>query len=79
MNEDDFNNIRERIGENLIRLRKEKGYTSYESFAMDFDIPRAYYWQIENGKANFTFKMLLKILKAHGITAEEFFKRCKND
>ncbi len=60
------------IGSKLRQLRKEKGYTSYESFAFDFGINRVQYWRIENGQ-NITIITLLKILAIHNISIEEFF------
>jgi transcriptional regulator with XRE-family HTH domain len=63
----------ERIGSKLTDLRKQKGYTSHEDFAYDFDIPRVQYWRIEKGKTNVTVKSLCRILTIHKITLEEFF------
>ncbi|RAV99686.1 XRE family transcriptional regulator [Pseudochryseolinea flava] len=54
-------------------LRKKKGYTSYESFAFDHELPRMQYWRIENGKTNITLKTLCKLLVVHNLTPEEFF------
>jgi transcriptional regulator with XRE-family HTH domain len=68
-----FQNLRVEIGERLTEFRKKKGYTSYESFALDFDLPRVQYWRLEKGKANFTLATLAKILGIHNITLEEFF------
>ena len=62
-----------RISEKLERLRIEKGFTSYENFAIEYGISRMQYWRMEKG-TNFTFESLLKILDAHKITLEEFFK-----
>ena len=62
-----------RIAEKLERLRIEKGFTSYENFAIEYGISRMQYWRMEKG-TNFTFESLLKILDAHKITLEEFFK-----
>lgn len=61
------------IGSKLAELRKRKGYTSHESFAYDYDIPRMHYWRIENGKTNLTIRSLMKILTIHKMTLEEFF------
>ena len=63
----------ERIGSKLTDLRKQKGYTSHEDFAYDFDIPRVQYWRIEKGKTNVTVKSLCRILTIHKISLEEFF------
>lgn len=60
------------IGQKLKKLRIEKGYSSYENFAYENDLPRVQYWRMERG-TNFTFKNLLKILEIHKITLSEFF------
>jgi len=61
------------IGERLSELRKEAGYTSYESFVYDHELPRMQYWRIEKGKVNRTVKSLLKILVTHKISNTDFF------
>ena len=61
------------IGNRLETIRKEAGYTSYENFAIDKGIPRMLYWRLEKG-TNFTITSLLRVMDAHGITLEEFFK-----
>jgi transcriptional regulator with XRE-family HTH domain len=66
------------IGQKLIELRKKKGYTSHESFAYDYDIPRMHYWRIENGKTNLTIRSLMRILAIHKISLEEFFSMPHN-
>jgi hypothetical protein len=53
-------------------LRIEKGYTSYEVFAWENDLPRMQYWRMEKG-TNFSFTSLLKILDVHRITLKDFF------
>jgi transcriptional regulator with XRE-family HTH domain len=63
----------QQIGERLAELRKEAGYTSYESFAYDHELPRMQYWRIEKGKVNLTIKSLLKILAIHKIGITDFF------
>ncbi|MCK8479065.1 helix-turn-helix domain-containing protein [Psychroserpens algicola] len=65
------------IAKRLERIRKEKGYTSYENFAIEHNISRMQYWRMEKG-TNFTFESLLKILDAHKISLKEFFKDFKN-
>lgn len=61
------------IGERLKKLREDKGFTSYEHFAIEHDISRMHYWKIEKGKANITIRTLLKILSLHNITIVQFF------
>ena len=63
----------ERIGNRLTNLRKEKGYSSHEDFAYDYEIPRVQYWRIEKGKTNLTIKSLCRLLTIHKLTVEEFF------
>ncbi|MGE0562765.1 MAG: hypothetical protein AB7O47_13180 [Flavobacteriales bacterium] len=55
------------------QIRIEKGYTSYEQFAFDNDIPRVQYWRLETG-TNFTINSLIKILDIHNISLKDFFK-----
>lgn len=62
-----------RIGQRLTQLRKTKGYTSYETFAYDYEIPRMQYWRLEKGKANITLKSLVRLLHIHKMTIDEFF------
>ncbi len=61
------------IAAEIRRLRIMSGYSSYEKFANEHDIDRKQYWRIENG-ANFTLKTLIKILNAHNISFEDFFR-----
>ena len=49
------------IGDRLKKLREDKGFTSYEHFAIEHDISRMHYWKIEKGKANITIRTLLNI------------------
>lgn len=60
-----------KIGKRLRELRIEKGFTSYENFAMEYDLSRRFYWSIEKGN-NFTMTYLLKILKIHNISLKDF-------
>lgn len=61
------------IAEKIKLLRKEKGFTSYETFAFEYDINRVQYWRIEKGN-NITLKTLIKVLAIHNLTLNEFFK-----
>ena len=63
----------QQIGLKLKELRIQKGYTSYETFALDNGIDRKQYWRMENG-SNITISTLLRILQIHQITLKEFFK-----
>lgn len=63
----------QKIAKKLEKIRKEKGFTSYENFAIEFGISRMQYWRMEKG-TNFNFKSLLNILKAHEMSLSEFFE-----
>jgi transcriptional regulator with XRE-family HTH domain len=71
---DTTNLVLENIGNRLKFLREQKGFTSYEKFAIEYDISRMHYCQIEKGKINITIKTLEKILKIHEISIEQFFE-----
>lgn len=60
------------VADRLKQLRKEKGYTSYETFALDNGLDRKQYWRIENG-SNLTLKSILKILTIHNKDLSVFF------
>jgi transcriptional regulator with XRE-family HTH domain len=79
VNEKTYNSVLTMIGEKLVELRRKKGYTSYESFAFDHDLPRVHYWRIEKGKVNVTLKSLSRILDIHNLALEEFFLLIKKD
>lgn len=61
------------ISARIKELRKEKGYTSYESFALDHGLDRKQYWRVENG-ANITIKTLVTILAVHNKDLIKFIK-----
>lgn len=77
--EDTLKTTLERIGAKLTDLRKQKGYSSHEDFAYDYDIPRVQYWRIEKGKTNLTIKSLCRLLTIHRITIEDFFCTLQKD
>lgn len=62
----------ENLGERLKEIRREKGYTNYEQFAFDNEIPRAQYGRYEKGH-DLRFSSLLKVLKAMDISLKDFF------
>jgi len=63
----------EKVANKVKQLRKDAGFTSFQSFAFTYEINRVQYWRIESGK-NITLKTLIKVLDIHKITLEEFFK-----
>jgi hypothetical protein len=73
----DLKTVLEKIGVELTRMRKAKGYTSHHSFSVDFDLPPVQYWRIEKGKANVTLKSLIRVLEIHGVDLFIFFDALK--
>jgi transcriptional regulator with XRE-family HTH domain len=61
------------IGRRLKMLRVKSGIKSYETFAVNNDLDRKYYWSVEKGR-NITIQYLNKILSIHNVTFEDFFK-----
>lgn len=61
-----------KIGDKLRALRTKAGYTSYENFAFDNEIPRVQYGRMEKG-VNFRIATLMRVLDVHKITMAEFF------
>ncbi len=70
--EEYINQQLENLGKRLRDLRREKGYTNYEQFAFDHELPRAQYGRYEKGQ-DIRFSSLLKVLKAMNISLKEFF------
>lgn len=60
------------IAHKLKRLRLAKGYSSYEAFAFDHDLPRVGYGRHEQG-SNLTMTSLLRLLDIHQLSLAEFF------
>jgi transcriptional regulator with XRE-family HTH domain len=60
------------IGEKIKKMRLEAGYTSYENFAMDYELSRMYYWQVENGR-NISLEYLFNLLNIFKISVNDFF------
>lgn len=61
-----------KLGNRIKELRIKKGYTNYETFAYENDLPRAQYGRYEKGE-DLKYSSLLKVIKALGITPKEFF------
>lgn len=60
------------IASKIKRLRIDRGYSSYEVFALENNFDRKQYWRIENG-SNITMITLTKVLDALEIPLTEFF------
>lgn len=65
--------VLQKIGDRFRELRVKKGYTSYETFAIEHGLSRMQYWRIEKGTANLTIKSITAILKIHNISLKDFF------
>ncbi len=61
------------IGEKIKKLRVQKGYSSYENFAFDNNLPRVGYGRHEKG-SNLTLVSLLRIADIHKLSLKEFFE-----
>ena len=62
------------LAKRLKELRVEKGYSNYENFAFDNDLPRAQYGRYEKGE-DLRFSSLMKVIRAYGISPQEFFSK----
>ncbi len=62
----------ENLGKRIKELRIQKGYTNYEYFAYDHNISRTQFGRYERGE-DMRFSSLLKVVRALGMTLEEFF------
>ena len=60
------------LGSRIKELRIAKGYTNYENFAFDHDLPRSQFGRYEKGE-DIRFTSLVKILHAFNVSPEEFF------
>ena len=61
------------LGKRIRQLRIDQGYSSAEKFANKHDFGRVQYFRYESGKGNITFKTLSVLVKAFGMSLEEFF------
>jgi hypothetical protein len=61
-----------RIAHKLKQLRLDKGYSSYEAFAFDHDLPRVGYGRHEQS-SNLPLKSLLRRLHIHQVSLADFF------
>lgn len=64
------------ISKKIKKIRKEKGYSSYENFALDNNLDRKQYWRIETGQ-NVTIKTLSRVLELLDVSFSEFFSDLK--
>lgn len=66
-------NSARKLGENVRRIREEKGMTQIE-LCRKLEVDRAYMSNIENGKKNPTLATIEKIAKALGVSLDELIK-----
>ena len=64
----------ELIGETLRRLRKESGKTLAQ-LGSEAQVGQGQLSRIENGKQEATFGTLERVLKAHGVSRQDLFRR----
>ncbi len=62
----------QKLGRRIKQLRIQKGYTNYEYFAYEHNISRTQFGRYENGE-DLRYSSLLKVVRAFGMTMEEFF------
>lgn len=61
-----------KLGERIRSLRMKAGYSNYENFAFEHDIPRAQFGRYERGE-DLRYSSLLRICEALNISVKEFF------
>jgi transcriptional regulator with XRE-family HTH domain len=61
-----------KLGKRIKALRIKKGFTNYEYFAYENNLPRAQYGRYEKGE-DLRYSSLLKIVKAFNMSLPEFF------
>jgi transcriptional regulator with XRE-family HTH domain len=62
----------QKLAQRIRQLRIKKGYSNYENFAYDNDIPRAQYGRYEKGE-DLRYSSLIKVIKALDVSIQEFF------
>lgn len=65
--------IQKKFGERVREIRHQKGL-SQEALAFDASLDRTYMTSVENGRRNISIKNIEKIIKALGVSFEDFFK-----
>ncbi len=64
------------LGTRIKELRMKKGYTNYENFAFEHNIPRSQFGRYEKGE-DLRYSSLIKIIRAFDMTIEDFFEGLK--
>lgn len=63
---------KQKLAARIKGLRIQQGYSNYETFAYEHNLPRAQYGRYEKGE-DLRFSSLIKVIHAFDITIEEFF------
>lgn len=63
----------ENIASRLKFLRIKQGFSTCEEFAIEYDLPKNQYRNMENGSLRIALHSLIKVLEAHNLSLEEFF------
>ena len=61
------------LGKRIKEIRIKKGYSNYENFAFEHNIPRSQFGRYENGE-DLRYSSLIRLIRAFGMTVEEFFE-----
>ena len=67
-----------KIGGKLKDMRIKAGFSSYETFAIENDLSRRYYWGVERGQ-NITLNYLIKLLNIHNTSIQDFFSKLDSE
>jgi len=70
----ELNQLQQKIGAEIKRMRLLAGFSSYEVFADKNNLSKIQYFKMEKG-TNFTLKSLDRILKIHDISIINFFHK----
>lgn len=63
------------IGDKLVALRKNLGYSNYENFAYENGLNRSQYGKYEAASVDIQITTLLKVIEKHeGMTLKKFFE-----
>ena len=81
MSEKETNDLDPRIKEichKLKQLRIQKGWSSYEAFALAHELSRQSYWKVEKGQ-NITLKTLFRLLDYHEVSLRDLLLKTENN
>jgi transcriptional regulator with XRE-family HTH domain len=65
-------NIKDKIGQRIRQLRKERGL-SQEALAYEAEVDRTYVTDVENGRRNVSVLILERLIKGLNTSIAEFF------